>query len=700
MSKSRRTRSQFEGKFGIGAIPGVLTMAALCGAIWSLYEAWRLQSAEVTFWQAWAASGAAAAVVIMLTLPLGWCVGALWRWKQAGGRVRAFVAAAPLRFASLLGASALALVLVSYLAFGSVEIFAALFSSPKVRQIALALVLPFIGIFAWAVWRGAEAGLMRGFVALTKRELGQKEVERRLPIAAFLGALILAITWGLSFIFLAPDVFDELNLQPVLPFAIIGVAAVVGSFMPARRTVLAAAMAGIFGLGGLGIFYMGSEVPAQMRVRMPQYAPGTNLVLGALKKKPVQFARDIQSNSQSAVCKPGQTPPDARRVGRVGDGAPDIILLTVDAMRWDHTSLAGYTRDTTPHLKKRAESAAVFANAYTTASSTRQSFRGMFSGIYSSRIAAPKSTKWGLSFAPGQETLASYLSAAGYETKALSTDPGAFPTKYRAFQGFDLVDESPVKMYGDTDRGAPHIVNRMTAYLSDPERVAPRFVWAHMLEAHQPYFGGPNPVKYGKREADRYDSGLNFVDTQIERLLEFARGPNLPRPVIVIITADHGQAFMEHGFRAHGATVFGEEVHVPWLFWGPGIKPGVYQSPVSLIDLVPTVLDLVELNVPEALCGQSLGPSLLAGEEPPERIVYTEVIPDRTRDYLGAAIIQGDDKLLLRPSLELIQLFDLAEDSGEKIDRSDKEPQRRDEMLEVLREFYLERGLDPSNFGV
>src|SRR5690554_1216611 len=107
-------------------------MAALCGLIWSLYEAWQLQGAQATFLQAWAASGAAAAVVVMLTLPLGWGVGALWRWKHAGGRVRAFVAAAPLRVAALLGASALALVLVSYLAFGSVEIFAALFSSPKV----------------------------------------------------------------------------------------------------------------------------------------------------------------------------------------------------------------------------------------------------------------------------------------------------------------------------------------------------------------------------------------------------------------------------------------------------------------------------------------------------------------------------------------------------------------------------------------
>jgi arylsulfatase A-like enzyme len=534
---------------------------------------------------------------------------------------------------------------------------------------------------------------------LIRRALSGLDRRFLLPGALWVGAAIVVL-WGASFILLAPDVFRQLELGAYLPFAIILPAAVLGSFLAFHRAWSVLGGVGSVAIVALVAAHAMGVTPTELKLRLDHQAPGTAYVLKLMTPTEIKVPTVQFTDGESAVCKPGQPSPHAENIGEVGEQAPDIILVTVDAMRWDHTPMSGYKRKTMPHLAERAETGAVFTDAYSTGSTTRQTFRSMFSGIYSSRIKAPKSTKWGVSFADEQETLASYLAAAGYHTVALSCDPGAFPEQYGAFRGFEVVDESPVAVRKKKRYSAPYKVNRIIAYLSDPEVDEPKFVWTHLLEAHQPYPSGPDPIDFGRGESDRYDEALHFVDGELKRLLDFALSPDRRRRTIVIITADHGQAFREHGFRYHGATVYGEETHVPWIIWGPEVKAGRYETPVSLIDLVPTVLDLLGLKVPEALCGESLESALRKGKEPDPRPVYIETLPDRTWDFFGVGLVQGDDKLVLRPNKEITQLFNLAEDPDEQKNLAKSRPKRLAEMLDALREFYEAHGLDPADYGI
>lgn len=672
-------------------IVGALLGATVVALGWAIFEGLSISGKAVSVLDGVGISATAAAAVAVMSLPGAWIAGTLWRSSKLGGRFRASVASHPYRAISLLAAAMIVVLLVSYATFAGSTLAAKLFGSEQVRSIALAGSVPFVVLVAIVLARFAAERLQRILPRVSSKIV---------LTGGLVGAAVLLLAWAGSFILLAPKVFAQLELQAFVPLLIVPAGAVVGSLLPAHRAVSITAGVGTALLGSLAGVHVSADQNGALQARLDQYGPGTAYVmrLVAPPQVKVPVARGIGSGS--AVCKPGQRPPHASDVGRVGERAPDIILVTVDALRWDHTPMSGYKRNTMPNLRKHAKKGAMFANAYTTGSTTRQSFRSMFSGVYSSRVEAPKSTKWGLSFTDDQETLASYLDAAGYHTVALSCDKGAFPTQYGAMRGFEVVDESPVQERKKKKYSVPYKVDRIISYLSDPDVEGPRFVWTHLLESHQWYEEGPDPVRYGKKEADQYDASLHFIDGELDRLIDFARSPDRRRRTVVIVTADHGQQFLEHGYRFHGATIYDEETNVPLLVWGPNIKPKRYETPVSLIDLVPTVLDLVGLKVPEALCGESLRDSLVKGKEPEPRPVYTETLPDKTWDFFSVGWVNGDEKVVLRPNKGIVQLFDLARDPDELKNLAKKHPKRLKKHLELLREFYRERGLDPADYGL
>jgi arylsulfatase A-like enzyme len=615
----------------------------------------------------------------------------LWGARRLGGRVRAALASRLERSVALVLMAVVGLIGLSSMTLGAMTLFETLFASEEVNQLALLGAVP---AFAFAVWLVCTA-LIEPLERSLRRVGPNGAVVAALLVVAGAGA-IWAVLIGESF----SSVFDQLAVRQYLGFGAAMLGGVVATLVGGKRWLLAAGLALTLVLAGLATSYALGESPKKLKLVLDRQGSGAGYVLGMVSDDQQPLVTGAEAQGDTAVCKPGQRRPKATDVGKVGEEAPDVILFTVDSMRWDHLEMGGYARNTMPQLQKHARNAATFEQAYSTASSTRQTFRSTFSGIYSSRVEAPKSTKWGVSFSEDQETIASYLSAAGFQTIALSSDPGAFPEKYGAFRGFEVVDDSATAVQKTKKYSAPYKVDRIIAHLSNPEEDRPKFVWTHLIEPHQPYPGGPDPKKWGRKEKDRYDTSLRFVDGEIDRLLDFARGPDRRRRTIVIIAADHGQAFREHGNRFHGKTVYQEEVHVPMFVWGPEVEPGRYETPVSLIDVLPTTLDLVGLNIPGALCGVSLEPTLREGVEPPERPVYVEVIPDQTWDVFAVALIRGTDKVIAHPSTGTIELFDLAKDPDEKNDIADEEPERLEEHLRVFREFYREHGLDPADYGL
>src|SRR5690606_23635516 len=133
-----------------------------------------------------------------------------------------------------------------------------------------------------------------------------------------------------------------------------------------------------------------------------------------------------------------------------------------------------------------------------------------------------------------------------------------------------------------------------------------------------PYTRGPTDAvtPAARRHEARHDLAVRYIDEQLDRLLRFALAPERRDRTIVVITSDHGEAFGDHQNSRHGATVYEEELHVPLLVFGPGIVAGTRVTPVSLVELLPTLLALAGLEPATGVCGQGWADSLRDGGEP------------------------------------------------------------------------------------
>ena len=378
--------------------------------------------------------------------------------------------------------------------------------------------------------------------------------------------------------------------------------------------------------------------------------------------------------------------------------APDIVLVTVDGWRWDHTSMADLGFDVTPNLARRARDAAMFTRAYTAAPSTRHAFRSLFTGIWPGRIPAPPTPghRWALSIVDGQPTLASYLSALGYRTTALISKSEIFPPQFGGLAGFDVVDDSFHDFQLEHRYSASLKVGRIIDELAEPPGTRePRFVWAHLIEPHFPFTFGPElPSDDSLGYHDRHLHSVRYVDQQLERLASFLAGPERRERTLVILSADHGEAFNEHGFFRHGQSVYEEEIHVPLIVWGPGVVPGRRRVPVSHVDVLPTVLGMLGIEH-RGSCGQSLVDSLRTGAEPAARAIYSAALPDQQTDYFHLAWIDGDRKTIVDATTGEARTFDLARDIGEH-DGRDAEARE----LDALREFLRAHDQDPEAFAL
>jgi hypothetical protein len=168
---------------------------------------------------------------------------------------------------------------------------------------------------------------------------------------------------------------------------------------------------------------------------------------------------------------------------------------------------------------------------------------------------------------------------------------------------------------------------------------------------------------------DRYDSEIAYADKVVGKVIAMLAKK---RPgAIVIVAADHGEEFGEHGGRYHGTTLYEEQTHVPFLVVVPGLTPHVVAGPTQLIDIPSTVLGLLDLPVPARMRGTDLGPWLASPAAPVERLppAFAEVEDKRM-------VVVGTEKLICNVSRDYCSYFDLAEDAREEHDRADARPER------------------------
>ncbi len=354
----------------------------------------------------------------------------------------------------------------------------------------------------------------------------------------------------------------------------------------------------------------------------------------------------------------------------------NVILITMDAVRADHLGVYGSARTTTPSLDRFGRKSVVFRRAYAQGANTFPSFSSLMTG------RLPSEVKWEHPFEPPLPgvnlTLAEILDGAGYDTAAVTPHP-YFDDRWGLPQGFEQHDNSPA-IYNHDNRGvvSARVERKSEAMLAGLR--SPFFFWAHFYDPHAHYM--PRPVnRFGDRDVDLYDGELADTDAQIGRLLRWIHA-HVQGPVIIVICADHGEEFGEHGGQYHGTTLYEETIHVPLLIRVPGVRPRLVQKPVSLVDVLPTLLDLLRIREPEGLAGRSLGP-VFAGRPPPDP--DRPVLSEATQLAWKRMAMRGQWKLVRDDAHDTWELYDLARDPRELRNRYRLEPERVRDLKEVLR---------------
>jgi arylsulfatase A-like enzyme len=355
----------------------------------------------------------------------------------------------------------------------------------------------------------------------------------------------------------------------------------------------------------------------------------------------------------------------------------DILLISIDALRADHVGAYGYVRPTTPHIDDLAKESVVFDAAYTPAPHTSYAVTSLMTGKYMRPLLLQ-------GLGADSETWATHLRRYGFRTAAFYPpavffiDAERFGTFSNSFLGFEYRKVE----FADPQKRA----DQVTAYLGRVPAEKRLFLWVHLFEPHEPYEAHPE-YPFGDRDVDRYDSEIAAADAGVGRIVEAVRKA---RPgTVVILTADHGEEFGEHGGRYHGTTVYEEQVRVPLLVSAPGLfAPRRVPQPVQLVDLLPTVLAGLDIPRPARVRGTDLGP-LLAGKAPPPGFED------------GFAFAETDEQTMLaRGSLRLVcarkigacALHDLTTDPGELRDDSAQKSSGRDALRAELAKIEASHG--------
>lgn len=408
---------------------------------------------------------------------------------------------------------------------------------------------------------------------------------------------------------------------------------------------------------------------------------------------------------------------------------PNVLIVLIDTLRVDRLGVYGYPRDTSPNLDKLASEATRFDAAIAQASWTKPSMASLLTGLYARQTSVSSGT-WAQE---GQEgavlvqqlaakhvTLAEKLAAMGYETGAFGENHHLVPELGFA-QGYLRYDwRQPVRLGPLREIArrfesrfiADWINDRLFGWL-DAKEGKRFFAYLHHIDVHWPYespapFSGmfttaPAPEDFNRSKfmpntverlreggvgelnpatlramSDAYDEGIRYVDDRLGKVFDELRRRGVYDDTLIIVTADHGEEFLEHGLLGHGESLYDEVIRVPLIVKfpcpGPQCASRVVSAQVELVDVFPTVLGAVGAEAPANLVGRNL-----ADPASGSRTAYSELtsrIALRTPQWKWIYDEQDDAG----------ELYDLAQDPGEANDLATSEP--------ALRELLSARVLD------
>lgn len=403
-------------------------------------------------------------------------------------------------------------------------------------------------------------------------------------------------------------------------------------------------------------------------------------------------------------------------------GDRNVILITIDALRADHLSCLGYERRTTPYIDQLCEEEGVlFSQAISQSSHTPEAFPSLLFSKYPFR------------FHRGRISIAELLKRNGYITGAFHSNP-FLSRAYGYNKGFDDFDDSLLLGRSKFTAFAHRVVNyffRAKPYLSAEEITAKAafwlhnlnhkrrfFLWLHYMDPHPPYQPPPgcqeqfleaivdrkSAKKIWRRSVDRpesitefekrtliglYDAEIRYMDEHIDTLVKTLRKLGLFDKTLIIITADHGEQFQEHGRFGHPRQLYDELLRVPLIFVDSSLPKGKnIQKLVRSIDVAPSICDILDIRPHASFEGKSLL-SLIRGENEEPELEGISECSGKKEKFRKFSIRTGLYKyiLTLKPDgSEASEFYCLRDDPGERRNLANEESM---EVKEVMKELDI-----------
>ena len=367
----------------------------------------------------------------------------------------------------------------------------------------------------------------------------------------------------------------------------------------------------------------------------------------------------------------------------------NLLVITIDTLRVDRVNAK-----TAPHLYKFLQESVSFSHARAQAPNTPRSFPSFLTSRFPSEVRWVKES---LNFAPMLETadnttMFQALKAVGFY------EIGQFSHFYLTKEmgvtgGFDeWHNDGALSLHdSNTDSAAPRIAPRVEGSLRGLAKSKLRWLlWTHFFEPHSRYMEHDEfPVHDGglKGLEEKYDAEVSFADKYIGEVLDTLEATGQAKNTAVVIFSDHGEAFGEHRFGGermyfHGQTLYDELSRVPLMIRIPGVAPRVVDGNVALLDLGPTLCDLVKAPRPPSMHGRSLL-GVILGEPPKKELVYAEMLPATSWNHFWRALVDGHWKLIQKLSENGTELYDLQSDPTEQHNLAGQKP---DEAARLGRE--------------
>jgi arylsulfatase A-like enzyme/Flp pilus assembly protein TadD len=409
--------------------------------------------------------------------------------------------------------------------------------------------------------------------------------------------------------------------------------------------------------------------------------------------------------------------------------ALNVVLITIDTLRADHVGCYGYKQIKTPNIDGLAADGTRFDRAFAVVPVTLPSHSSILTGTYP--MLSGMHDFSGNKLSPLQPTLASVLKQAGYQTGAV-IGAAVLDSRFGLNRGFDFyydhfdfnrLDEANLE---EMERPGNVVADVALNWLEkdwlakNPQKKF--FLWMHLYDPHFPYhLSEPYSREYA---AQPYDGEIAFADEQVGRLLRFLKEKGIYRNTVIVLCGDHGESLGEHGEKTHGFFIYNATMHVPLIIRLPenrlpeNAAARTVDDPVSLVDLMPTVLGAVGLEIPSQVQGRSLLSELGADRHGDNQAEHDRDVPtNRDRVLYGESFLPrihfnwSELRSSENTKYHFIdaprpELYDLAKDPGEVhnlfADKTAVAEEMRAKLAGLIRDYSAGKelaektGLDPA----